>query len=157
MGGKQAGCIGLLTCCAFGLLPKRVIACDDLIQKLGDILFIPTGPSIKEISGNYDLLVSVHGRRIIPKEDLDSFKYGGINVHPCLSEYPGMDPIQRFLTDGKTRASVGVHRMTDKVDAGEVLVEEWVDVTGKKTVEEVYNALYPYYSIALIKVLRKIL
>ena len=44
--------------------------------------------------------------------------------------------------------------MTDKVDEGEVLVEEFVEVEGKETVDGVYNALYPYYTTALIKALK---
>ncbi|GAH55096.1 unnamed protein product [marine sediment metagenome] len=44
--------------------------------------------------------------------------------------------------------------MTENVDEGEVLAEEFVDVTGKQSVDEVYNALYPYYSLALLKALR---
>ena len=80
-------------------------------------------------------------------------KYGGINVHPCLYGYKGANPVERLLKDGNTRASVGVHRMTAQVDEGEVLAEEFVDVTGT-TVDEVYNALYPAYATALIKALK---
>ena len=43
--------------------------------------------------------------------------------------------------------------MTENVDEGEVLAEEFVQVEGKDTVEAVYNALYPYYAIALVKAL----
>jgi hypothetical protein len=44
--------------------------------------------------------------------------------------------------------------MTENVDQGEVLVEEFVDVSGKRSVDEIYNVLYPYYSIALLKALK---
>jgi hypothetical protein len=43
--------------------------------------------------------------------------------------------------------------MSKEVDEGEILIEEFVDVSGAKSVNEIYNKLYPYYSISLIKAL----
>lgn len=151
MGGSQAGCVGLLTLCSIGMKPIRVIPFGDMFSSLACELGIPN-----KYVPFFDLIVSVHSRSIIPKELLQAIKHGGINVHPCLYAYKGADPVGRLLADGNTRASVGVHRMTDKVDEGEVLVEEFVGVTGCKTRDEVYNKLYPYYSIALIKAMRMI-
>ena len=158
MGGKQAGCIGLLTLCATGNRPEAVVSYGDDLGVLAMTLGIPTWirisvPQFQEALAEADLLVSVHGREIVSDDLLALPKYGGINVHPCLYRYKGANPVGRLLKDENIRASVGVHRMTAKVDEGEVLVEEFVDVGGKKTVEEVYNALYPYYATALIKAL----
>ena len=75
---------------------------------------------------------------------------GGINVHPCLYAYKGTNPIGRMLKDGKTRASVGVHKMTDKVDEGKLIVEEFVSVEGQDSVVGIYNALYPVYITVLL-------
>jgi methionyl-tRNA formyltransferase len=44
--------------------------------------------------------------------------------------------------------------MEVKIDKGEVIVEEFADVSGANTVTEIYNRLYPYYCTALIKALR---
>ena len=41
--------------------------------------------------------------------------------------------------------------MVEEVDAGEVLVEEFVDVSDAQSVLDIYNRLYPYYSIAVGK------
>ena len=49
---------------------------------------------------------------------------------------------------------MGVHRMTEHLDEGEILAEEFVDVAGKQTAEEVYNVLYPFYALTLLKALR---
>ena len=46
--------------------------------------------------------------------------------------------------------------MVEKVDAGEVIVEKFVDVSGKNTVGGVYNELYPYYALAIIEAIDKI-
>lgn len=159
MGGKQAGCIGLLALGAGGYAPKAVVAYDQLVKSLAESLNIAVFPSIgesgfKEALSAADILVSVHGREIVPKNVLETPPLGGINVHPCLYSYKGANPVGRLLQDGNSTASVGVHRMTERVDEGEVLVEEFIQVADKKTVDEVYNALYPFYATMLLKALK---
>ena len=158
VGGKQAGCIGLLTLCAAGCTPRAVVAYDEMVLQLSNSLGLPTERSVRESGfeaalSECDLLVSVHGREIVSKRQLDLTALGGINVHPCLYGYKGSDPVNRLIQDGNTKASIGVHRMTEQVDEGEVLVEDFVNVDGKTTAEAVYNALYPYYSMTLLKAL----
>jgi len=162
LGAKQAGCIGLLTLIAAGCKIVGTIAYDSFLKELATELHIPTYLSLKQPSSTEaisqsDLLVSVHGREIVPDSLLKLPRFGGINVHPCLYRYKGANPVERLLQDACPLASVGVHLMTNKVDEGEVLAEEFVDVTGKQTVEEVYNALYPFYGIALLKALRTLI
>jgi methionyl-tRNA formyltransferase len=161
MGGNQAGIVGILT-----LLSKKVNVLaavsysDDLTQIL-EILDIDIYKSkdnkefIKKLS-KADLLICVHGREIIQKELLNLPKRGAINLHPYLYKYKGSNPIQRALDENNYKASVGVHRMEEKIDQGEVLIEEFVNVEGSNTVEEVYNKLYPYYCKVLLKVLDKV-
>ena len=156
MGGKQAGCLGVLTVYAAGHRVTAIVGYDEVVERLAGALFLPSYSSIRDSGfqdslAHSDVLLSVHGREIVPNKLLAVPPLGGVNVHPCLYRYKGADPIGRFLRDGISKASVGIHCMTDKVDEGEVLVEEFVEVEGKKTVDEVYNALYPFYTMALIK------
>ena len=159
MGGKQAGCIGLLTLYAAGCSPVAVAAFDESVRQLPETLRWPLFSSIheagfQELLPKSDILVCVHGREIVPENMLNIPPLGGINVHPCLYGYKGANPVGRLLQEGNSRASVGVHCMVKKVDEGEVLVEEFVQVEEERTVIEVYNALYPYYGVALAKALR---
>ena len=159
MGGKQAGCIGLLTICASGCRVQGVVAYDDLVKTLAaelDLLVFDSisQPEVKNVLSNSDILVSVHGREIVPAGLFSLPRLGAINVHPCLVKYKGASPVRRLLEDGGTRASVGVHRMAEKVDEGEVLLEEFLDISGKKSVDEVYNALYPLYSLIILRAMK---
>lgn len=45
--------------------------------------------------------------------------------------------------------------MTEEVDKGEVIAEEFLRVSGKNPIE-IYNELYPIYMKVLIKALNKI-
>ncbi len=158
LAGKQTGCIGLLTLASARCQITGVVAYDETVNKLASALSVPIfssikSPEVNKILRNSDVLVSVHGREIVPQHILDIPRYGAINVHPCLYRYKGAHPIERMLQDRCTKGSVGVHRMTEHVDEGEVLHEEFVDVTGSQTVVEIYNDLYPYYSLTLLKAL----
>jgi methionyl-tRNA formyltransferase len=116
----------------------------------------------------YDLLVSVHCRNIIPKIVLDQLPLGGINVHPNLSvdygRYKGSNPIGRALADGQSTFSVGVHKMTPRVDHGPVLVEKFIHVSPEEsnsvivspsnyTPADIYQRIYPLYAVVLSEAL----
>ena len=161
MGGKQAGCIGLLSVYAAGCRPTVVAAYDESVARVAEALSVPVVSSIQDdgfevATSESDVIICVHGSEIVPHRLLDIPPLGGINVHPCLYRYKGVNPIGRLLEDRNPVASVGVHRMTGRIDEGEVLIEEFVDVNDKRSIEEVYNALYPHYAVALLKALTKI-
>ena len=155
VGAKQAGCVGLLTVLACGLHVSVVVAHDPILDNLARRLGLKVEASVHAIDASeITLLVNVHGREFIPSH----LQANAINVHPCLSQFPGADPIGRLLASRgawrqNTRASVGVHRMTSVIDHGEILAETWVDVHGLNTREEIYNRLYPVYATTLIEAL----
>jgi len=158
MVGKQAGVIGILTTLAKKIDILAIVAYDENVEMISKELHIPTFNTIYdkefvEHLAKSDLLISIHGKEIVPENLLSLPKIGCINVHPCLYKYKGRDPIIKLLKDGETKASVGVHWMTGSIDSGQVIAEEFVDVTGLKNVTDVYNALYPYYSFVLLKTL----
>lgn len=159
-GGRQAGMIQLLTLLALGHKVVCVIPVDETveaaakslgleIQKPKDInedTFIDYLETLKA-----DLFVCCHGRQIIKPRILRMIK--AINTHPCLYKYKGIEPIRRLLEDKNTKASVAVHFMAEKVDEGEVIIENFKEITST-TVDGAYNELYPLYSETLIRALQ---
>ena len=158
-GGRQAGMIQLLTLLALGHKVVCVIPIDEPVEATAKSLGLEVKKP-EDINDDKfvdyletlgaDLFVCCHGRQIIKPRLLGSMK--AINTHPCLYKYKGAEPIRRLLEDKNTKASVGVHWMAEKVDEGEVIVEDFKEVTGT-TMEGVYNELYPLYSKVLIEVL----
>lgn len=161
MAGKQAGVIGILTIVAKGHRILSVVAYDSLVKMICREFNLPIFDSIqnkfflRDLKKS-DLLISIHGKEIVPENLLFLPKYNCINVHPCLYKYKGKEPIKRLLKDKNTKASVGVHYMTRKLDDGRAIIEEFTNVKGLTDVESIYNALYPYYSLALSKALNYI-
>ena len=162
LGNKQAGLIALLTLGAFGCEICGVITQDERIMKVAHLLQLSSFSSFRDngvecIVKDCHLIVSVHNKEILPKDFLILAKYGGINVHPCLNKYKGKDTIKRMLKDKTGIASVGVHWMTERVDEGDIIIEEYVEVSKCHTVNDVYNELYPYYSVALIGAINNVI
>ncbi|OGW84522.1 MAG: hypothetical protein A3C35_02500 [Omnitrophica bacterium RIFCSPHIGHO2_02_FULL_46_11] len=161
LGGKHVGILGALTVLALGHKISGVVSySEDLTGVLRDF-GLTCYRSIRDNAfqdalKNSDLLLCVHGREIVPSSMLQLPQKGGINLHPYLYRYPGANPIQRALQESNFRASVGAHRMTSQVDAGEVLCEEFTEAEGANTVEEVYAKLYPLYIQVIILTLSKI-
>lgn len=159
MGGKQAGSVSLLTLLALNHNVLVVVVYDQVVSGIAAHLELPIATSIKNQAGvlsQSDLLISVHGREIVPDNLLNLPKKGCINLHPCLYKYKGTNPVNRMLADGQVMASVGSHYMTEQVDEGQVIVEEFLNVNGANTAEEVYNRLYPLYSHVLIRTLDRL-
>lgn len=98
-------------------------------------------PYIKEESR---ILLSVHGRKIVLDKTLKRYGYC-VNVHPFYNKYKGKSPVKRAIADHYTEADVTAHRMTSKVDEGEILFQEKRNIFGK-TEQEVYQELYPLYA-----------
>ncbi len=160
LGGKQAGCVGLLMAMAANCNVVAVVAYDDMVKGLAEKLSLSVydtinHPRVEHILYGSDLLLCVHGKEVVSQKLLALPRLGGVNVHPCLWKYKGAHSVERALEKKEPSASVGAHRMSEVVDSGEVLEEMFVDITGKTSVEEVYNALYPYYSYVILEVLKR--
>lgn len=158
-GGRQTGAIVLLECARRHKV-VAVAAQDNFVATVAKKLDIPVmSPSLLKPDfaikmKGIDLFVCAHGLQIIPVAIFENCKLGGVNFHPCLYKYKGLHPIERMLADGEKRASVGAHRMSSKVDCGDVILEEFVDLQGDETTcEKVYEALYPTYGFVSKKVL----
>ena len=160
-GGRQSGAVELLTVLALGHKVVCVIPVDEPVEivakSFGLSVYKPKSVNEDEFVDylktlNADLFVCCHGRQIIKSRILHNWK--AINVHPCLYKYKGAEPIRRLLEDKNTKASVAVHWMTDQVDRGEVIVENFKEIESD-TVIGVYNELYPLYSKTLIEALQK--
>lgn len=94
--------------------------------------------SEKQKIKNDDILFSFSHSILIPKEILKKVKIA-INVHAGPPSYPGRD-IQHFaIYDGVKTHGATLHRMTDKVDAGDILDVEMFPVKERTTPSELHK------------------
>ena len=159
IGGNQAGIIGALALLAKGHKILSVVSYSKNLTNILNLFRIRLYKSVNEKNfindlKQSDLLFSVHGKEIVKPSLLKLPRYGGINIHPYLYKYKGKNPIERALKYKNFKASVGAHAMINKIDQGKVLVERFVDVSEAKSVQEIYNQLYPYYCLIILEALK---
>src|SRR5262245_57563826 len=91
-----------------------------------------------------DLLVVAAYGQILSKEVLATARLGGINVHASLlPKYRGAAPIAWAIYQGETRSGVSIIRMSNALDAGDILAQEAVDIGPEETAGELEARLGP--------------
>jgi len=91
---------------------------------------------------NPDLIVTAAFGQILPKEILESPKFGCINVHASLlPELRGGAPIHYSIIQGKSETGVTIMYMVEKLDAGDMLARVVVPIEEKDHVGSLHDKL----------------
>ncbi len=110
---------------------------------------------IKNLGDNIGVLVS-YGK-IIPKEIIDIFKPGIINLHPSLlPKYRGPSPIESAITNGDTVTGVSIMKLVAAMDAGPVYKQIEYPLLGNETKPELYEKLAQIGTENLVDILPSI-
>jgi methionyl-tRNA formyltransferase len=113
--------------------------------KLGEIKH-----EIQQLEVSVGVLVS-YGK-IIPKDIIDLFSIGIINIHPSLlPQYRGPSPIEAAILNGDSETGVSLMKLTPAMDAGPVYVQQRVQLDGSETKIELYSRLSNLGAGMLIK------
>lgn len=79
---------------------------------------------------NIDLNIVCEYGLIIPKNIIESPKFGSVNVHPSLlPKYRGASPIQSVLINGETKTGVSIMLMDEKMDHGPILSQKTLEIS----------------------------
>ena len=89
-----------------------------------------------------DLIVTCAYGQIIPKELIELPKYGCINIHASLlPEYRGGAPIHHAVMDGKKKTGITIMYMNEKMDEGDILYQEEIDILDTDNTSSMFNKL----------------
>lgn len=89
-----------------------------------------------------DLVITAAFGQILPKQLLDTPKFGCINVHASLlPEYRGGAPIHQAIIDGKKETGITIMYMVEKLDAGDILTQAKVNIEEDDHVGSLHNKL----------------
>ena len=81
-----------------------------------------------------DVLVIVSYGEILRRDVLELPKFGCLNVHPSLlPSYRGSIPIQATILNGDPDAGISIIRLVRRMDAGPILSQTRVPLTGEET------------------------
>lgn len=114
--------------------------------------------SIKKIKEfNPDIILVVAYGQILSSHILNIPKIGCINIHgSILPKYRGAAPINRAIINGEKETGITFMFMKEKVDAGEIIFQERIDILTDETCGELYYRLSDLSARALPKLLEKI-
>lgn len=130
----------------------KVITDDIWVRQLG--IFFKVEEVGLDSMGEFDVFVSVHGKKIVPMKYLEGKI--AFNCHPCLGQYKGRDPIKRYLQNKDILATVDSHFMTSEPDMGEVIVSVPFATGEISTYAEFYNEAVPFYFTLFERTLNKL-
>ncbi|WP_214106621.1 methionyl-tRNA formyltransferase [Acrocarpospora catenulata] len=86
-----------------------------------------------------DLIVANNWRTWLPPEIYDLPPHGTLNVHDSLlPAYAGFSPLIWALINGEPEVGVTAHRMTEDLDAGDILVQRAVPVGPTDTATDLF-------------------
>ena len=103
----------------------------------GNIRFIN---ELKELSS--DLFIVIAYGKILPKAILDIPKFKSWNAHASLlPRWRGAAPIQWSILKGDEFTGVGIMKMEEGLDTGDILVEKQIKIGSKDNLETLTNKL----------------
>ncbi len=83
---------------------------------------------------NIDVLLNVHSLQVICPEVIDATRVGAFNLHPGpLPQYAGMNAPSWAVYHQNTQHAVTLHRITDTIDAGEIIYEAAFPISDQDT------------------------
>ena len=93
---------------------------------------------IKNISP--EIIFSIGGMQIIPKEVINTPKLGVLNIHPALlPKYRGRYSTVHAIFNGEKETGVTAHWMDEGIDTGSIIMQKSYPIEDNDTAKEVYN------------------
>ncbi len=113
---------------------------------------IVTRKSLEKL--NADLFVVVAYGQILPKEIIDLPKNGCWNIHASLlPKWRGAAPIQWSLINGDNETGVGIMKMEEGLDTGDVLMEQSIKIDLLDNAHSINEKLSNLSSSLIVKAL----
>ncbi|QTD38388.1 methionyl-tRNA formyltransferase [Polaribacter batillariae] len=94
---------------------------------------------LKDLNANLQIVVAF---RMLPKSVWQMPAYGTFNLHASLlPEYRGAAPIHWAIVNGETKTGVTTFFIDDKIDTGEIILQEKMAIAKDETVGSLHDKL----------------
>lgn len=128
---------------------RSLRVCETPVHEAASRLGIPVlqpqsikDPSFAESLGAYgaDIFVVVAYGKIIPRAVFAQPRLGSINLHPSLLPlYRGAAPVEWAIRSGETVSGVTVQCINERLDAGDIILQEKMDLGPDETAGEFFE------------------
>ena len=104
-----------------------------------------------------DIIVVVAYGFIIPKNVLESKKYGCLNIHPSkLPKYRGAAPLQRTIIHGEKETAICIMQMDEGLDTGDIILQKNITLNDRITLLKLHDICAKIGGELLLKTLDNI-
>lgn len=87
-----------------------------------------------------DITIVISYGMLLPKQILESPKFGCFNLHPsALPLWRGAAPIQRSIIAGDNSTAVCVIKMDEGLDSGDIAKDETINLQGNETCDDLFK------------------
>lgn len=95
--------------------------------------------------------------KYIPKSYIEMLKYEPVNMHPSLlPKYRGAAPIQWAVLNGDKETGVTTMYISEKMDAGDIIMQEKVQIDENETTGELWDRLATLGANLMVKTIKAI-
>ena len=109
---------------------------------------------LKSLNANLQIVVAF---RMLPKEVWQLPEYGTFNLHASLlPNYRGAAPINWAIINGETKTGVTTFFIDEKIDTGNIILQEEVNIGDDETLGELHDKLMEVGSRLVVKTVQKI-
>lgn len=103
-----------------------------------------------------DLAVVAAYGRILTKGELNTPKYGCINIHPSLlPKYRGPSPIQTAILNGDKTSGITIIKMDEEMDHGPLLYQESLELSSEDTFDSLSKKMFLRSAEVLPEIINK--
>jgi len=100
------------------------------------------------------LYIVVAYGKIIPEEILNIPEFGSLNIHySLLPKYRGASPVESAILNGEKETGVSIQKMIYKLDAGDIVTQEQLEILPDETAPELRSRLINLGGELLVKTL----
>ncbi|MEL6916396.1 MAG: methionyl-tRNA formyltransferase [Bacteroidota bacterium] len=109
---------------------------------------------VKSLNANLQVVVAF---RMLPKVVWEMPKYGTFNLHASLlPNYRGAAPINWAIMNGETKTGVTTFFIDDKIDTGEIILQESMRITVEETAGSLHDKLMVLGADLVIQTVKQI-
>ena len=114
----------------------------------------PEKLNTEEFKNTFDLFIFVAYGKIIPENILNMPKLGSLNIHySLLPKYRGASPVESVILNGDTETGVTIQKMEYKMDAGDIIAQEKINIKADEKAPELRKRLIKLGGELLVKIL----
>lgn len=101
-----------------------------------------------------DLGILAAYSEIIPRNVIEKFRFGILNIHPSLlPKYRGASPVQATIASGETQTGVSIIKIDEKLDHGPIVTQFKEELLPEDTAESLRNRLFEKSAEVLVQLI----